>query len=300
MRVHGINNSIFIMLTKQQLIEAHEQGLNVLTKEGTAKIIDTLNNIYAIEYYNKGLVVWHTFEQLQSIIETIEQPKPKVDLSILKEGEIYYIKSEKYEYIFIFKIRTNSNVLWDANKLLRDYDIHLYCGGIRIEYIKELRLPTESELELFYSTFPELKPKKYNGRAVKCDSIEQMRYLSTKYKSEYLQYIESNLKDGYYFYEFDSDTYRMEKECEKYNIEIISFTQYCAENNIKEPKWIQGFEVGKEYNDVVMCSYDNILFIPQILTGVFNTNYPFVCENGDYVYCRYARRNEINEIKFID
>jgi len=84
------------------------------------------------------------------------------------------------------------------------------------------------------------------------------------------------------------------------NYEIISFSQYCQEQGIDEPKWIQGFEIGKEYNDVVMCSYDNKLFEPQILTGVFDTNYPFVCVRGDYVYCRYPRKGEINEIKFID
>jgi hypothetical protein len=205
-----------MQLTKQQLIEAHKQGLNVLTKEGTAKIIDTLNNIYAIEYYNKGLVVWHTFEQLQSIIETIEQPKPK-----------------------------------------------------------------------------------YNGRAVKCDTVEQANWL---YKKEYS--CSKNIHNSKPFelicIYLTHQGWDYEKEAIKNNYEIISFSQYCTENSIVEPKYIQGFEVKDGYNEIVSCSNDNVNFRIDILKIVYSDNceFPFTCVNGSYRYVRYPHKEEINEIKF--
>jgi hypothetical protein len=291
-------------LTKQQLIEAHEQGLNVQTNKGNIKIVSILGDVYGVHHVdtNSKLVKWWMFENFERNDAKIEQPKP-VDLSILKEGEIYFAKSDKYEYVFIFKIKNNTALFWDANYLLRDNEIHSYCGGIRIEYIKDLRLPTESELELFYSKFPELKPKpQYNGRAVKCDSVEQWKWLINKVSPNknvnenlYLNYnlvCESDNKFGHIGCIGDDEHFILE------NYEIISFSQYCAENNIKEPIWIQGFEVKDGYNDVVMVSNNSIEWYLDILHRIENDK--FLCIGGMWRKCRYPRKGEINEIKFID
>jgi hypothetical protein len=281
------------MLTKEQLIDAHEQGLSINTRNGNIKIVCILGDVYGVNHCdtNSKLVKWWMFENFERNQATIEQPKPKIDLSILKEGEIYYAKSTMYNYLFKFRYSTQSEIIWDSNVLLRDSEIYNLSGGIKLSYVTELRLLTESELELFYSKFPELKPKKYNGRAVKCDTVDQSNWLGSFELSQ--SDIDNNYvvkTDGGYC----SKLFAIEN-----NYEIISFSQYCTENGINEPKWIQGFEVGKDYNDVVMVSDDNVVWYIDILNSVSIDGH-FNCTVGEWVYCRYPRKDEINEIKFID
>jgi len=292
------------MLTKEQLTDAYEQGLSINTRNGNIKIVTILGDVYGVNHCetNSKLVKWWMFENFERNQATIEQPNPKVYLSILNEGEIYYAKSDKYEYVFIFKIKNNTALVWDANYLLRDNEIHSYCGGIRIEYIKDLRLPTESELELFYSKFPELKPKpQYNGRAVKCDTVEQWQWLTQSLgKFINIQLFESNCcvciqdKKNEYI-----GTIRDEQHFKHECYEIISFSQYCTENGINEPKWIQGFEVKDGYNDVVMVSDDNKNWEIEVLREVMDITNPFSCSRFSFKYCRYLNKEEINEIKFV-
>ena len=213
-----------MQLTKEQLTDAHEQGLSISTRNGNIKIVAILNDVYGVNHCdtNSKLVKWWMFENFERNEAKIEQPKPKIDFSILKEGDIYFAKSTMYEYVFKFRISSESAIIWDSNILLRDSEIYNGSGGIKLNYVTELRLPTESELELFYSKFPELKPKKY----------------------------------------------------------------------------IQGFEVGKEYNDVVMVSDDLKSWHINILQSVNNGLQPFNCGFHSWKHCRYLNKNEINEIKF--
>lgn len=74
------------------------------------------------------------------------------------------------------------------------------------------------------------QPKqKYNGRAVKCETVEQLRYIATRHKSEYIEYADNNFFERFNYYEYDTDTYRTEQECIKAELEIISFSDYCKE-----------------------------------------------------------------------
>jgi hypothetical protein len=324
MPVHGLNNSIFIMLkkgkvqtntqqniqlqnimqlTKQQLIEAHEQGLNVQTNKGNIKIVSILGDVYGVHHVdtNSKLVKWWLFENFERNDAKIEQPKP-VDLSILKEGEIYFATVASN---WIFKFTSKDNILIYGCYY---YDFENYVdinpSSFSIKNTKELRLPTESELELFYTKFPELKPKKYNGRAVKCDSLEQWKWLINKLApnknvneslySNYNLVCESDDKFGHIGCIGDEEHFILE------NYEIISFSQYCAEQGIKEPIWIQGFEAKDGYNDVVMCSDNNRIWSIQVLKSVQKGQNPFYCGFHSWKYCRLLKRSEINEIKFID
>lgn len=293
-------------LTKQQLIEAHEQGLTVQTNKGNIKIVSILGDVYGVHHIdtNSKLVKWWLFENFERNDAKIKQTN-KVDLSILKEGEIYYLESNKYKYIFKFRYTYNNELLWDSCNLLRENEVYDYCGGIRVSYITELRLPTEIELELFYSKFPELKPKpKYNGRAVKCDSVEQMSFINSELNEKVFntQFLNSNNcicisdKNSYFIGKIHNEEH-FKHEC----YEIISFSQYCTENGITEPNWIQGFEAKDGYNDVVMVSADKNTWHCHLLTSVNNKEYPFHSKSGgSWSYCRYPRKGEINEIKFID
>lgn len=302
---NGVTNSVFIMqLTKEQLTDAHEQGLSISTRNGNIKIVAILNDVYGVNHCdtNSKLVKWWMFENFERNEAKIEQHKPNIDLSILKEGEIYYLKRTMYHYMFKFRHLTPKAIIWDSNILLRDSEIYNGSGGIKLNYVTELRLPTESELELFYSKFPDLKPKpKYNGRAVKCDTVEQILWYCkhkdleiTKSRAiELLNDYKNNLgveNNRVYSINYAKDM----------NIEIISFSDYCKENGITEPKWIQGFEVGKDYNDVVMVSDDDINYVVgRLIKVVDNDNYPFHLDNEEYYkHCRYLNKNEINEIKF--
>jgi hypothetical protein len=212
-----------MQLTKQQLIEAHEQGLNVLTKNGNIKIVSILGDVYGVHHVdtNSKLVKWWLFENFERNDAKIEQPKPK-----------------------------------------------------------------------------------YNGREVKCDSVEQMIWLNSHLKQKTLneQYLKTN--DCICFSNqhsiFIGKIGTQEYFTNEINYEVISFSQYCQENNINEPQWIQGFEVKDGYNDVVMCSDDNIYFTIDALKEVRQDIFPFVCEHFNYKYCRLLKRSEINEIKFID
>ena len=152
-----------MQLTKEQLIDAHEQGSIINTRNGNIKIVAILGDVYGVNHCdtNSKLVKLWMFENFERNQATIEQHKPKIDLSILKEGEIYFAKSTMYNYLFKLRYSTQSEIIWDSNVLLRDNEINNLSAGIKLSYVSELRLPTESELELFYSRFPELKPKKY-------------------------------------------------------------------------------------------------------------------------------------------
>lgn len=291
------------MITKEQLTDAHEQGLIISTRNGNIKIVAILNDVYGVNHFSSNKVQWWLFEQFEKQEATIEQPKPKIDFSILKEGDIYFAKSTMYEYVFKFRISSESAIIWDSNILLRDSEIYNGSGGIKLNYVTELRLPTESELELFYSKFPDLKPKKYNGRAVKCDTVDQLQWLfKTLADSNYeIKNIDINNCFNITIVGFASEKYYIEN-----NYEIISFSQYCKENGITEPKWIQGFEVRDGYNDVVMVSDDKISIntsFPnveiRILKEVREHEYPFKMQDGSlFEYARYPRKNEFNEIKF--
>lgn len=284
-------------LTKEQLIDAYEQGLSINTRNGNIKIVCILGDVYGVNHFNSNQVKFWMFENFERNQATIEQHKPKIDLSILKEGEIYFAKSTMYNYLFKLRYSTQSEIIWDSNVLLRDNEINNLSAGIKLSYVSELRLPTESELELFYSKFPELKPKKYNGRAVKCDNLEQLTYIC-KSTNEWHKYNpDPHFNHGYNCFSLTNKACQKEDYYKKHNYEIISFSQYCTENGITEPKWIQGFEVGKDYKDVVMVSDDNKVWYIDILNSVSIDGH-FNCTGGEWVYCRYPRKEEINEIKF--
>lgn len=284
-------------LTKEQLIDAYEQGLSINTRNGNIKIVCILGDVYGVNHFNSNQVKFWMFENFERNQATIEQHKPKIDLSILKEGEIYYLNNNLYNYIFKFRYLTlNNTIIWDSNSLLKDCEIYIN-SGIKSSYVTELRLPTESELELFYSKFPKLKPKKYNGRAVKCDNLEQLTYIC-KSTNEWHKYNpDPHFNHGYNCFSLTNKACQKEDYYKKHNYEIISFSQYCTENGITEPKWIQGFEVGKDYKDVVMVSDDNKVWYIDILNSVSIDGH-FNCTGGEWVYCRYPRKEEINEIKF--
>lgn len=148
------------------------------------------------------------------------------------------------------------------------------------------------------ATIEQPKPK-YNGRAVKCDTVEQANWLLFKINATF------NLKDEVrknidFVIDINEKQWSSSKSFyEKLNYEIISFSDYCKENGITEPKWIQGFEVKDGYNDVVMVSDDNYGWYSRILKSIANNR--FIDNNGNaWIYARYPKRNEINEIKFVD
>lgn len=150
-------------LTKEQLIDAHEQGSIINTRNGNIKIVAILGDVYGVNHCdtNSKLVKLWMFENFERNQATIEQPKPKIDLSILKEGEIYYAKGiSTYEYIFIFDSIDDYKIIVKKGLSVQDNFITGTFLAKKNQLI-ELRLPTESELELFYSKFPKLKPKKY-------------------------------------------------------------------------------------------------------------------------------------------
>lgn len=285
------------MLTKEQLTDAHEQGLSVILNGRKIQIVAIIMDVVAVKSLDSDKIIWLHLDSFFKGECIIEQPKPKIDFSILKEGNIYYLKSDKSSYLikFLYSQLKDIEIIWDCNYALRNNCIYREINGIKGSFITELRLPTESELELFYSKFPDLKPKpKYNGRAVKCDTVEQANWLLKVTNFDY------ELTDNNYLVKIDggfcSEIYAIRS-----NYEIISFSDYCKENGIKEPKWIQGFEIRGGYNDVVMVSSDNINWHCHLLTSVNNKAYPFHSKSGgSWSYCRYPKRNEINEIKFID
>jgi len=223
--VHGINYSIFIMLTKEDLIEAHEQGLNVQTKGGTNfKIVAYIHDAFAVQYSTSTTISWYSIDKINELQCSIEQPKPK-----------------------------------------------------------------------------------YNGKAVKCDSVEQFIWLLNKLESKYIKYAKENYESKFNCIDLAQGT--LYSTCEDYdyynkrNYEIISFSQYCAEQGIKEPIFIQGFEVKCGYNDVVMVSDDNESWYLEKLVGIKKhpvQGWQFETQLTYYRYCRLLKRSEINEIKFID
>ena len=291
------------MLTKEQLTDAHEQGLSISTRNGNIKIVAILNNVYGVNHFNSNKVNWWLFEQFEKQEAKIEQSKPEIDLSILKEVGIYYAKSTMHNYLFKIRYLTPKEIIWDSNILLRDSEIYNGIRGIKLSYVTELRLPTESELELFYSKFPNLKPKKYNGRAVKCDTVEQFVWLLNKLESKHLKYGKENFESKFNCIDLSIGTLYTTCESfdyyEKRNYEIISFSDYCKENGITEPKWIQGFEVKDGYNDVVRVCDDQLSWELGRLIKVEKDSFPFVLDSDcSWKYCRYPKRNEINEIKF--
>ena len=283
-------------LTKEQLIDAYEQGLSINTRNGNIKIVCILGDVYGVNHFNSNQVKFWMFENFERNQATIEQHKPKIDLSILKEGEIYFAKSNNSQIIFKYKA-IDTEIHSYAMYFINYNTIFTNCNMCDVYNITELRLPTESELELFYSKFPELKPKKYNGRAVKCDNLEQLTYIC-KSTNEWHKYNpDPHFNHGYNCFSLTNKACQKEDYYKKHNYEIISFSQYCTENGITEPKWIQGFEVGKDYKDVVMVSDDNKVWYIDILNSVSIDGH-FNCTGGEWVYCRYPRKEEINEIKF--
>ena len=145
------------------------------------------------------------------------------------------------------------------------------------------------------------KPK-YNGRAVKCDTVEQWQWVNLSLKEKEL--------DLHYFNKANciciSDKNPLfvgkvhnEEHFKHEGYEIISFSDYCKEQGIEEPKWIQGFEVKDGYNDVVMVSDSGNDWYIDILNSV-SIDGNFYCTGGEWVYCRLLRKGEIKEIKFID
>ncbi len=285
-------------LTKEQLIDAYEQGLSINTRNGNIKIVCILGDVYGVNHFNSNQVKFWMFENFERNQATIEQHKPKIDLSILKEGEIYYAKGiSNYEYIFMFDMLDDYKLMVIKGLSVNDY-FETSTFLAKKNMLTELRLPTESELELFYSKFPDLKPKpKYNGRAVKCDNLEQLTYIC-KSTNEWHKYNpDPHFNHGYNCFSLTNKACQKEDYYKKHNYEIISFSQYCTENGITEPKWIQGFEVGKDYKDVVMVSDDNKVWYIDILNSVSIDGH-FNCTGGEWVYCRYPRKEEINEIKF--
>ena len=213
------------MLTKEQLTDAHEQGLSISTRNGNIKIVCILNDVYGVNHFNSNKVYWWLFEQFEKQEAKIEQFKPK-----------------------------------------------------------------------------------YNGRAVKCDNLEQIKFVAknegSKLNIEHYTFNDWNqciIIETKEIYEL----HRTDKLSVNPNLEIISFSDYCKENGITEPKWIQGFEIGKQYNDVVMVSDDNKNWCIDLLRVVNideddNFSPYFNCLNNNWKYCRYPRKNEINEIKFVN
>ena len=53
------------MLTKEQLIDAHDQGSIINTKNGNLKIVAILNDIYGVNHFNSNKVQWWMFEQFE-------------------------------------------------------------------------------------------------------------------------------------------------------------------------------------------------------------------------------------------
>lgn len=205
-----------MQLTKEQLIDAHEQGSIINTRNGNIKIVAILGDVYGVNHCdtNSKLVKLWMFENFERNQATIEQHKPK-----------------------------------------------------------------------------------YNGRAVKCDTVEQANWLLNKTNFDF-EFSQSDI-DNNYLVKIEGG-YCSKIFAIKNNYEIISFSQYCTENGIKEPKWIQGIEVKDGYNEIVSCSNDNVNFRIDILKIVYSDNcqFPFTCVNGSYRYARYPRKEEINEIKF--
>lgn len=289
------------MLTKEKLTNAYEQGLSISTKSGTKlKIVANLMDVFAIQYYNSTKIEWFSIEKFNELQCTIEQHKQKIDLSILKEGEIYFGKTNESNWIFKFKELTNNNNIRGHFFYDFEYYTNIYEGDSSI--LKELRLPTDSELELFYSKFPELKPKpKYNGRAVKCDTVEQILWYCKHKDSEITKSRAIELLNDYKNnLGVENNRVYSINYAKDMNIEIISFSDYCKENGIKEPKWIKGFEVRDGYNDVVMVSDNLKSWHINILQSVNNGLQPFNCGFHSWKHCRYLNKNEINEIKFVD
>jgi hypothetical protein len=200
-------------LTKENLIDAHEQGLSINTKNGNIKIVAILNDIYGVNHFNSNQVKWWMFENFERNEAKIEQPKPK-----------------------------------------------------------------------------------YNGRAVKCDTVEQANWLLNKTDFEF-EFSQSDI-DNNYVVKIEGG-YCSKIFAIKNNYEIISFSQYCEEQGIKEPIFMQGFEVKDGYNDVVMVSDDNYGWYSRILKSIANNR--FIDNNGNaWMFARYPKKEEINEIKFID
>ena len=286
-----------MLLTKEQLTDAYEQGLSINTRNGNIKIVCILGDVYGVNHFNSNQVKFWMFENFERNQATIEQPKPNIDLSILKEGEIYFAKTNNSQIVFKYKA-IDTEIHSYAMYFINYHTTFTNCNMCDVYNITELRLPTESELELFYSKFPELKPKpKYNGRAVKCDNLEQLTYIC-KSTNEWHKYNpDPHFNHGYNCFSLTNKACQKEDYYKKHNYEIISFSQYCTENGITEPKWIQGFEVGKDYKDVVMVSDDNKVWYIDILNSVSIDGH-FNCTGGEWVYCRYPRKEEINEIKF--
>lgn len=210
------------MLSKEQLIDAHDQGLNVQTKGGTTfKIVAHLMDVFAIKSNENIIIKWWHLDKFIEEECTIEQPKPT-----------------------------------------------------------------------------------YNGRAVKCDTVEQLQWLNSelKEKSFNTQFLMSNHcicisdKNSHFIGKIQN-----EEHFKHEGYEIISFSQYCEEKGITEPRWIQGFEVKDGYNDVVICSNDANYrtYSFDVLKTVYNhCNNTFCCIGNTWKYCRYPRKDEINEIKF--
>ena len=143
---NGDTNSVFIMqLTKEQLTDAHEQGLSISTRNGNIKIVAILNDVYGVNHCdtNSKLVKWWMFENFERNEAKIEQPKPK-----------------------------------------------------------------------------------YNGRAVKCDTLEQLNWLYSKLGKNY------NFTDIELYNTIGlgkEDTFCYAHYYYKQNYEIISFSDYCKE-----------------------------------------------------------------------
>jgi hypothetical protein len=293
------------MLTKEQLIDAHEHGSVINTRNGNLKIVAILNDIYGVNHFNSNKVQWWMFEQFQRNEAKIQY---KIDLSILKRNEIFFAKVLSGRVLFKYdstSIEFFDNIISeyqyfiDENKIFNlRKEINKRC--CEVDSISELRLPTESELELFYSKFPELKPKKYNGRVVKCDTVYQLEWYCKHKKLEYTYSVLIMLVNDSKNIGIKDNSVYTDDYAKELNYEIISFSQYCTENGITEPKWIQGFEVGKDYKEIVSCSNDNVNFRIDILKIVYSDNceFPFTCVNGSYRFARYPRKDEINEIKF--
>lgn len=133
------------------------------------------------------------------------------------------------------------------------------------------------------------KPK-YNGKAVKCDNIEQIRYLSKDTRHDYE--FNASKENRYYLLGFG---YLLYKECcIENNYEIISFSDYCKEQGIEEPKWNQGFEVRDGYNDLVMVRDNDFTeWKGRILSMV--TEFYFIDKQGSpWKYARLPKKDEFN------
>jgi hypothetical protein len=150
-------------------------------------------------------------------------------------------------------------------------------------------------------TIEQPKPE-YNGRAVKCDSVEQLEWYCKHNNFEYTYSVLIMLVNDSKNIGIENNAVYTDDYAKEINYEIISFSQYCQEQGIKEPKWIQVFEVRDGYNDVVMVSDDNERFwLRKLIKVIQDTSHPFLIDGGtQWRYCRLLKRSEINEIKFID